>query len=114
MTTGYPEDVSIARYERVTAAQVKAAANKYLDTGKLLTSALLPAEAVKPASKDAAKALSAFRRGYLVCRSTLHLGRFFPRILTPRRDDYPEVPELSRDPALFATWSGPLPSGANK
>ncbi len=50
MTTGYPEDVVVAKYQKVTAAQVKAAAKKYLDTGKLLTTALLPAEAV--AAKD--------------------------------------------------------------
>lgn len=53
MTTGYPEDVVVAKYQKVTAAQVKAAANKFLDTGKLLTTALLPEEAVQK-SKDEA------------------------------------------------------------
>ena len=43
MSTGYPEDTTLANYEKVTAEQIKAVANKYFDRGKLLTTALLPA-----------------------------------------------------------------------
>ena len=44
MSTGYPEDTTLANYEKVTAEQIKAVANKYFDRGKLLTTALLPAD----------------------------------------------------------------------
>ena len=44
MATGYPEDITLANYEKVTAEQVKAVAKKYFDRNKLLTTALLPAE----------------------------------------------------------------------
>ena len=57
MNTGYPEDITLANYEKVTAAQIKAVANKYLDRNKLLTTALLPAEAVS--GKDSLTGLPA-------------------------------------------------------
>ena len=44
MNTGYPEDTTLAKYETVTVEQIKAVANKYFDRGKLLTTALLPAD----------------------------------------------------------------------
>jgi zinc protease len=46
LNTGFPEDITLANYEKVTSEQVKAAANKYLDRSRLLTTALLPAEAL--------------------------------------------------------------------
>ena len=42
--TGYPEDIALANYEKVTAAQVKAVANKYLNRDKLLTTANVAAD----------------------------------------------------------------------
>jgi zinc protease len=56
LNTGFPEDIALSNYEKVTTEQVKAVANKYLDRGRLLTTALLPAEAV--AGKDGKDALA--------------------------------------------------------
>ncbi len=44
MSTGYPEDTTLTNYEKVTAEQIKVVANKYFNRGKLLTTALLPAD----------------------------------------------------------------------
>lgn len=55
MATGYPEDITLANYDKVTTEQIKAVANKYFDRGKLLTTALLPAESV--AAKDSTSGL---------------------------------------------------------
>jgi zinc protease len=59
MSAGYPEDITLQNYEKVTPEQIKAVANKYFDTGKLITTALLPAES--PEGKNLPSA-SAFLR----------------------------------------------------
>ena len=42
--TGYPEDIVLGKYLKVTGEQIKDVANRYLDRGKLLTTVMLPAE----------------------------------------------------------------------
>jgi zinc protease len=57
--TGYPEDIALANYEKVTAAQIKQVANRYFDRNKLLTTALLPAEGTEGGLASAEKLLRA-------------------------------------------------------
>jgi len=55
LSTGAPDDTEAERVSQVTAAQLQAVAIKYLDCGKLLTTVLLPAEAVQAGGLPAAE-----------------------------------------------------------
>ena len=55
--TGYPEDVVLGNYMKVTPAQIERVANKYFNTNRLLTSALLPAESAEGKGLPSAEAM---------------------------------------------------------